>query len=1256
METSTDPSPDPARPPRWRRVWRVVKWSVLGATLASALAAAGAAAWLLGTEAGARRVLRAAQERGFIDGYGEVRGRLAGPLEVDDLRVVLDPETKMEMERLRIDWQPTGLLSGEWRFRDVDIVHLSILATSTEPTAWDEVAEAVARASFDVRDLSIAPIDIDFGEGPHRIERFSMSVTSGFGRVAFRDLRVEHERGRLELRGAVGPAARLPIDLELDWQVNLPERPDVAGSGPVRGTFDRVAVDQQISAPLALRVHGAVIAPLTEPEVDLRVDVPETDWVAAVETLEIAYAMDMPRPLRASAQAELAGKLDGNASGPVRGTLRVDLVASPWGEATLESSFTRVADAAWHVEELVLEHAAGAHAAARGSLAWDPVAAPAFPAFAGTVRFDKVGWPLIDDPNGAKTVPPASGRVRVLASVEGARLEMEEARWLGGSVTGAVALAWTPALTWSAQLDARGLDPEPLAPQWSGSWNAVAGSRGTWQDDTLAAALDVETLSGAWLGQPLQLSGSASTDGTGLEVDAVEAAWGSATASVDGSVGESWDLAWKAEVADASELPLDLEGTAQLEGSVLGPRHDPRLDVRLTSPAVRWGEHEARRVDVSVEGSVVEHAASVGASVDGRQVQLAVLGGVREAETWQDLMTKPWTGQVETFAVTDDQLGTWRLAGPTPVEVAREAARLEPLCLQSEGSEVCVKATWDGEVPSWEAELDASLTDVRRAQPLLPKGLDVSGAVDVTGSALSEGGRLISVEVDATLEAGEGALELEETRTGIEHGGATLSFRADPKKASARGQLDLGKLGTVDARLELEGVDATEGVLDRLASRRLHGRVDAKVETLEFLDPLFDEVDDLEGNLEGQAELGGSLADLSIRGSLTLGHGKVHVAPLGVLFEDVTFEARAEGSGPIRLSGSARTGEGRIEASGTAHLFDTEERRASLRIQGDGVTIYQRPDATIVVDPDLDLSVTPEHIDVSGQVDVPRARFQLDERRAPAVPVSADAVVVAGERMAAEPTSPIPQALTSQILLTLGDDIRVQGRGLSARMTGVLYIEQTPGAAVPRADGEVRLVDGEYVTYGRTLQIRRGLIQFFGGPIDNPVLDVLAVRKAPDETLAGLQITGRVSSPTVELWSDPAMPDEQALEYLLFGRRVAMTSADTEQKDVVSRATTALGLSGGAYIARRLGGTLGFDQATIETGESLEDAALVFGKYLSPRLYVAYGVGLFESANSFKLQYTLSPRWSLEAKSSDESSADILYVIERPKPDDRDDR
>ncbi len=87
-------------------------------------------------------------------------------------------------------------------------------------------------------------------------------------------------------------------------------------------------------------------------------------------------------------------------------------------------------------------------------------------------------------------------------------------------------------------------------------------------------------------------------------------------------------------------------------------------------------------------------------------------------------------------------------------------------------------------------------------------------------------------------------------------------------------------------------------------------------------------------------------------------------------------------------------------------------------------------------------------------------------------------------------------------------------------------------------------------------------------------------------------------------------------------------------------------LQGGAILAQRLGSRVGIEDVSNESDLSNE-TSLVLGKYLSPRLYVSYGISLAEAINTLKLRYTIGDHWTLKTESGREQSADIVYTIQR---------
>jgi hypothetical protein len=66
-----------------------------------------------------------------------------------------------------------------------------------------------------------------------------------------------------------------------------------------------------------------------------------------------------------------------------------------------------------------------------------------------------------------------------------------------------------------------------------------------------------------------------------------------------------------------------------------------------------------------------------------------------------------------------------------------------------------------------------------------------------------------------------------------------------------------------------------------------------------------------------------------------------------------------------------------------------------------------------------------------------------------------------------------------------------------------------------------------------------------------------------------------------------------------------------------------------------------------ETGRVSNETSLVLGKYLSPRLYVSWGVSLTESINTIKMRYTLDENWTIKTEAGKERAADLVFTIEK---------
>jgi translocation and assembly module TamB len=276
-------------------------------------------------------------------------------------------------------------------------------------------------------------------------------------------------------------------------------------------------------------------------------------------------------------------------------------------------------------------------------------------------------------------------------------------------------------------------------------------------------------------------------------------------------------------------------------------------------------------------------------------------------------------------------------------------------------------------------------------------------------------------------------------------------------------------------------------------------------------------------------------------------------------------------------------------------------------------------------------------VQVEGDVSVPRAHVAPRELKG-ARRASSDTVIVGADVEEGERT---PWLLDAQIRVVLGADVTFHGFGLDADIGGSVVATERPGTPTT-GQGELRVNEGTYTAYGQELELDRGRLLFTGGPIDNPALDARASRRIELQTV-GVDARGTLRKPELKLFSDPPVSQSDALSYLLIGRPVSGLSGGEQVQ--LADTTRQIGLSGAGMLAAQVGRRIGIDEAGVENAGDSERASFFIGKYLSPKLYVSYGLGLFATFNVVRVRYTFTPRFSLQAESGTEYSADMLFNI-----------
>ncbi|HVS62334.1 MAG TPA: translocation/assembly module TamB domain-containing protein [Thermoanaerobaculia bacterium] len=533
------------------------------------------------------------------------------------------------------------------------------------------------------------------------------------------------------------------------------------------------------------------------------------------------------------------------------------------------------------------------------------------------------------------------------------------------------------------------------------------------------------------------------------------------------------------------------------------------------------------------------------------------------------------------------------------------------------------------------AFLELFIPNLRRPRGDIDADLSLSGTMGrpwLEGAAVvsDASGRLILSSPDRSSE-----------ELGLDFADADLEASFD--RSGARIELSLlttDPAGRAQGNLELPGFRLAAG--DPLDRQELEGRLEFALDGIAPVAELVPQLAGVQGRIDGSFAIAGSLGAPELDGRAELRDFSAEIPELGVELREGSVTLSGTPGESITLTASVRSGPGTLEASGTVTTTEAGFR-TELEIDGTDVTVANTPDIRVRASPDLTVVANADEIHVEGDVVLPWARIELRELPERAIEPSTDIVRV--DRPPSREIQPVDKGpvITGRVRLIFGDDFEFEGFGFDVEPRGSLLITET-GRGTTLATGQLVLDGGSYKAYGQKLEITEGRMLFGGGPIQNPALAVEAYRTV-DSVEAGVRVSGNLQRPIVTLTSNPSMPESDILHYMMLGRAPGAV-ATANETDLLARAAASLGIKGGNLLARKLAARYDIDELGIETDGGFDTASLVVGKYLSPRLYVTYGIGLFEPISIITLRYILSSKWTLHAEKGRGTGADLIYNIE----------
>ncbi len=852
-------------------------------------------------------------------------------------------------------------------------------------------------------------------------------------------------------------------------------------------------------------------------------------------------------------------------------------------------------------------------------------------------------------------IPTGKWHIKAEGTQTGLTLHELQGDTLAGTVAGSGGLAWTEGFSWQADVDAQQLDPGSHWPDWPGALSAQLVTNGAVQAGQWQTQLKLDDLQGQLRNYPVSGQVDVLLRDNAVTIHTLALTSANNQLSASGSLGEQWDITAKAAISDMAAVLPDWAGQLAMEGTVTGARDRPVIKASLDGTGlvgaglsvesvtaqteIDWHESAEQSITASGAGLVLAGLVYESATVDfsgplhAHRLLLAATGeeadvDIALAGDWTDPL---WRGTLEKADWQYPGAGEWVLQQPVALELGTARIAVPATCWVQDDAQLCVDAAGD---PAAALEASARLESfpLSALRALQKAPVTLGNKVDADMHAALHAGQLKTADLQVRLGAGSVTYADPSLPSDTRLGGGVLQATLGDAGLDARANLELTGADFLNANLSLPGYQAGTTPWEE---QSLDLNVAGELRDMLFVAYLLEEVGSYEGTLEIDLHADGTLAQPRLSGGASISDSTLTIDRLGINLTGLDVQLQSLNDG-LSLTGRADSGGGSVTLTGDITVTDIAHWEAAVHLQGSDFEVMHLPEGVIVVSPDIQARLTPPELLLTGEIHVPHARLRPRDITT-RTGVSRDVIIVREE---APEVADERWRVTSDIRLSLGDDVSIDGFGLTGDILGAVNLQDVPGKATT-ARGRLSIERGTYEAYGRALEINRGQLLFSGGPVDNPGLDFEASRRIGAIT-AGLRASGTLREPELTLYSDPTMPDGDIISYIAFGKPQSQIGQGGGSM------TDAGLLAGGNMLAGRLGTRLGLEELGVESGETLEDAAMVLGTYLSPQIYVRYRTGLYDAINEFEVRFELTRRWSIRTITSVEaSSAEILFSFER---------
>ena len=671
-----------------------------------------------------------------------------------------------------------------------------------------------------------------------------------------------------------------------------------------------------------------------------------------------------------------------------------------------------------------------------------------------------------------------------------------------------------------------------------------------------------------------------------------------------------------------SVAKANLSGKVQYNNQLSG-------QIKLVGQNIDIATQSIKKANIELSGNEAHHNLTVNFDGDPISMVTSLTGELDKEHT-------KWTASIPRSLLTLGDHTRWQLAKPISLsyEISNVIPTIGAHCWRNNNSSICLDKSFSI-APNNETSI--TLKDIDLARLSIPNDGETKIDGFINGKAtikFNDTSKIPYIKANITSNKVYVKQMITNQTLPIPFDLFNINAEFNEQQAKLDWRFSLNKLGKITGDLLIK---------NPTAKKELSGQLNIDNLALAIINPLLNKDEYAKGAINGNIKFSGSLMDPILNGAINLRHSDIKTYQLPIDLKSAMVDIKFNGKSST-LKGVLATKSGNININGQASWNNFEKWQANINVNGAAMEVTVPPMIVMSVIPDIKIEATQDELTVLGKVSIPKGKITVDSLPPSSIDVSPDEVMLDRNYKQIQ-VQKFGMKINSHIEINIGDKVTVDAFGLNASLKGKLIATQTNKGL--DLHGEILIPNGRFHAYGQDLIINKGVITF-SGPTDQAILDIEAIRN-PDSMdnsniTAGIRVKGSTQDPKIEIFSDPAMSQQEALSYLIRGQ--GLDSSDQSDNDMMTAFLIGVGTAKtGKYIGD-IGDAFGIKNLTLDTQGAGNNSKVVVSGYILPNLQLKYGVGIFDSLATFTLRYRLLPNLYVEAASGLAQTLDLIYQFE----------